>query len=68
MIQIRTTTCAIRSQPDKRKTLRTVLGDEKECSALNPAEAHNLIQDTFRLCGNYAWMPHTDTLFGHLRS
>jgi hypothetical protein len=68
VIQIRTATCATRSQPDKCKAQRTALGYKEECAALNLAEGHNLIQDTFRPCGIYAWMPDTGTQFDYLLS
>jgi hypothetical protein len=66
--QIRTATCATRSQPDKCKALHSALGCQEECAALSQAVAHNLIQDTFRLCGIYAWMLYTGTQFDHLLS
>jgi len=68
VIQTRTATCATRSQPGKRKAQRTALGYQEKCAALSLAEVHSLIQDTFRLCGIYAWMLDTGTPFDHLLS
>jgi hypothetical protein len=66
MNRTRTTTCAIRSRPGRRKTWHQALGSLRGFAVLTQAVAHNSIQDTFLACRIYTRRPDTGILFDHL--